>query len=189
VTPTTVDSRAATALLDFQMWCWGQDIVHPAGNVLSAHAVRWRPEGGRGSSHYRVSLGESRTLVLWGFAVMIDAASSPLVVLRRHGFAPRVLDRGRLRWPVTRPEELPRGAPPRTAPDRLAVATALADVATWVAGYEQDVRALLGPTWRRECARRRPRQLRHRLPCDPDALGEAWDALAQAHRLTSPPVS
>jgi len=183
----TTPLRTAAALLDFQMWCWGQDIVHPDGNLLRARTERRRPDGGRGGSHYRATLAGGCAIVLWGFAVLVDDASAPPVVLRRHGFSPRLLDRDRVRWPITRPEQLPRGTPPRSDADRLSVRRALSGLARWIAAYERDIADRLGPGWRQECARRRPRALRHRLRCAPDALAEAWDAMALEHR-DSPPL-
>jgi len=189
VTSSVVSPRAAAALLDFQMWCWGQDIVRPEGNLLLGHAERWRPDGGRGSSHYRVRLDASRALILWGFAVAVDSPNAPYVVLRRHGFTPRVLDRERVKWPIARPEALPRGERPRSAAEAALVHEALAAAVGWITEYERGVRTSVGAAWRQECLRRRPRELRRRLRCAPDALVEAWSDLAATTLPSLLPVS
>jgi hypothetical protein len=52
-----------------------------------------------------------------------------------------------------------------------------AALAQWAATYEDDVCTRLGSAWRHECANRRPREQRHRLPVQPDLLAQSWLAL------------
>ena len=59
------------ALLYQQLWCWGQDICHPGGNVLRRYGfLAQRPaHPDRGGTAYVLDACPERTLVLWGFGV------------------------------------------------------------------------------------------------------------------------
>jgi hypothetical protein len=169
-------TRAAAAVLDFQMWCWGQDVHHPAGNqLLAAGLTRVRPPAGiHGSTLYQTALPGNRTLCLWGFAVGVLVPDGRCLLLKRHGFALRLVPAGRFPAPLWEPTALPRGQVPREAACSETVRAHFAVLAEWIADYEHDVCARLGSAWRHECAHRRPREQRHRLPVQPDLLAESW---------------
>jgi hypothetical protein len=171
--------RGAAAVLDFQMWCWGQDVLHPAGNqLLAASLTRVRPPAGRsGSTLYQTALPGGRTLCLWGFAVGVLVPEEPCLVLKRHSFALRLVSADRFPVPLWQPTALPRGQLARQPVERETARAHFVALAEWIATYEQTIGARLGRAWRFACADRRPRQFRHRLPARPDQLAQSWLAL------------
>jgi hypothetical protein len=172
-------TRAAAALLDFQMWCWGQDVHHPAGNqLLAAGLTRLRPPTGiHGSTLYQTALPGERTLCLWGFAVGVLVPDGRCLLLKRHSFALRLVPASRFPAPLWQPTALPRGQLPREASCGATVRAHFTVLAEWMADYEDGVCTRLGSAWRHECANRRPREQRHRLPVQPDLLAQSWLAL------------
>jgi hypothetical protein len=174
-------ARSAAAVLDFQMWCWGQDVHHPDGNLLlAAGLVRHRPPAGEeGSTCYRVALPSGAEVLLWGFGVVCRTAGESALVLKRHAFALRLVPAARLTDAFWRPTQLPRGALVRSVSEAALVRARFAELTAWMAGYERRTIAAVGAAWRHECARRRPRAQRHRLPVAPDTLADAWERIAQ----------
>ncbi|MBM5812676.1 MAG: hypothetical protein FJ191_12050 [Gammaproteobacteria bacterium] len=176
---TLLSVRGAAALLDFQMWCWGQDVHQVAGNqLLAAGLMRVRPPAGeRGSTMYQTPLPGGRTLCLWGFAVAVLVDDGQCLLLKRHGFALRLVPATRFPTPLWKPTALPRGQLPRASSCRETVRGHFVALAEWIAAYEDGVCTRLGTTWRHECASRRPREQRRRLAVQPDMLSHAWCAL------------
>jgi hypothetical protein len=176
---TLISSRGAAAVLDFQMWCWGQDVHHPAGNqLLAAGLTRVRPPAGvHGSTLYQTALPEGRTLCLWGFAIGVLVPDESCLLLKRHGFALRLVPAARFPTPLWQPTALPMGHLPRDDGERHLALARFAMLADWMAGYEASVQRCFGAHWRHVCAARRPRGQRHRLPVPPDTLAQTWRRL------------
>jgi len=172
--------RTAAALFDFQMWCWGQDVHHERGNLLLAGGLeRVRPPVGEdGSTLYRALLPSGDELLLWGFALVCTGAATPALLLKRHSFTLRAVEPARLPLPLWRPTQLPRGNLVRDPQTVQLFSARFRAAAAWIAAYERGVVATVGAEWRHECARRRPRAVRHRVPAAPERLAEAWDGLA-----------
>ncbi len=171
--------RHAAALLDFQFWCWGQDIVRPQGNLLmAAGATRTRAPQRDRATRYDLAWTGAIRISLWGFAAVVHPEDGPALVLPRHRWAPRLAPFEPLGHEVLRPGHLPEGTVPRTETDWLRARALLASFAHWTAEYEALVRTQAGLDWRRTCAARRPRALRRRLRLDPISLVEAWQAIA-----------
>lgn len=187
---TLLSVRGASALLDFQMWCWGQDVHHDAGNqLLAAGLMRVRPPAGEhGSTMYQTPLPGGRTLCLWGFAVGVLVDDGQCLLLKRHGFALRIVPTTRFPTPLWKPTALPRGQLARERNCRETVCGHFVALAEWIAAYEDGICMQLGTAWRLECASRRPREQRHRLAVRPDMLSHAWYTLRDDLPALLPPA-
>jgi len=187
---TLLSVRGASALLDFQMWCWGQDVHHDAGNqLLAAGLMRVRPPAGEhGSTMYQTPLPGGRTLCLWGFAVGVLVDDGQCLLLKRHGFALRIVPTTRFPTPLWKPTALPRGQLACKRDCRETVRSHFVALAEWIAAYEDGICTQLGTAWRLECASRRPREQRHRLAVRPDMLSHAWYTLRDDLPALLPPA-
>lgn len=99
----------ATALLDQQLWCWGQDIKHAEGNLLLRHgfARLEPPEEHRCSSLYRLCSPMGSRVMLRGFGVFYGEDGTGGVFVRREHFSPMLTARDDLLTPPWWPEDLP----------------------------------------------------------------------------------
>lgn len=176
------------ALLDAQLWCLGQDILHADGNLLAAYgARRWR-EGltDRQPSSYRHDRASGERVALWGYGLWLgDATVGAGCFVRRKQFVPVLTDDA---WPGAAAfvrDDRP-GRRPTTAAERDRLAALLCHLARWCGDYERWVAATQPASWRRECELRRPRATRRRGRLAPaDSLVAGWDRLAA---LVAPPV-
>jgi len=180
--PHWADGRVLCALTDFQLWCLGQDIRHPSGNLLLAYgATRMRaPEGSEGSTRYRLPTAATTELLLWGFALVVRGPGTRPTVLRRHQRSLRLLPATFCSASVWRPEQLPRGSSLRDDLDRTAALKGLLTLSVQLIAYEQWVLERIGPAWRQECHRRMPRAKQLRTPGHPDQLADSWALIAEA---------
>lgn len=178
------DRTRLLELIDRQMWFFGCDIRHPAGNLLLAHGFtrdRAPADVPGGTSRYTRRTREApggAHLVLWGWGALWLSDAGDALAVRRHVTMPK--------WLVTAPDVaqmwryqtldllLERAAPADTPTARQR----LAEFAAWVVGYEQWVRAETPATWRTQCAEERPRHIRRRHGIADDAYLDAWQALA-----------
>lgn len=164
--------REAARLFDVSLWCLGQDVRCPEGDLLLRRGLvrHARPEGVEGQSAYAVHMPGVGRLMLWGFGVL--CACGEAVFVPRDGFLPRLLK-------VSPPEppfrvgDLGPWREPTTAEQNRDVRVALASVAGWLASHEDWVVRELGPGWRRECLEARGKA----SPIPADALAEAWRRL------------
>lgn len=180
--PDWSDGRVLCALADFQLWCLGQDIRHPNGNLLLAYgASRVRaPEGSEGSTRYVIPAAAPTELLLWGFALVVRESGNRPTVLRRHQRTLRLLPASFCAETVWRPEHLPRGVSPRVEPERIAVHRGLEVLAQQLITYERWLRKQVGAAWRNECHRRMPRAKQLRSPGQPELLAESWALICAA---------
>ena len=81
--PPHVKKRGA-ALLEQQMWCWGQDIRCPEENLLLRYGfTRVRsPEGISGSSASMLPQDDDHTMTLWGFGLFYAQRSIGGIFIR-----------------------------------------------------------------------------------------------------------
>lgn len=83
--------KRGEALYRQQMWCWGQDIRHPDGNLLLAYGFQRQrkvPARQGGSSEYLL-LRKGVQLRLWSFGLTLTGGET--LVLLRHAFRPKLL--------------------------------------------------------------------------------------------------
>jgi hypothetical protein len=176
--PPEVERRGA-ALLDQQMWCWGQDVRRPEGNALLRYGLERHPppEGERGASAYSGQAGPGCRVVLWAFGLFYGDDDAGGLYLRRYALAPTWAPAAELPLPLWDPEQLPPSRPPRGAEERARVRVLLSGALAWVAGYERWAIGALGPEHRERCVAAWPRAV---VPAGD--MAEAWAALAEACR-------
>jgi hypothetical protein len=179
IVPSRLVKRGGT-LLHQQCWCWGQDIRSPRGNLLMTHGFERRrpPSADAGQATcYVLHTSTHATVRLWGFGLAYTPQQGTAVFSGRYRFAPTPLTCPSVMHDVWSGAGMP-DAIPATA---IASPTWWTMVAAmrWMATYERWIPAAAGDGWRaattkgwREAA----------VPGD--ALGPAWDELAEAIEAT-----
>jgi len=206
----------AAALLNQQIWCWGQDVLHPSGNYLTRVGFRRIPPPGERrlcSSVYELSLGRRQKVVLRGFGIFFADDALGGIYFPRFRFVPLYTPNARLPRPCWFEEDLPPlGRPsPRERDPCLLLLMKLLD---WICDYETNLVGLLGLSYRRETVRRWANGNRIAVPAeqmatawrkcgalipyhfDPwdepassaDDVGELADGLGETRREASPPA-
>ncbi len=144
--------KRGKALLNQQMWLWGQDILAPAGNMLYAYGfTHTRPPAGiKGSSMYVQSWDEGQ-VALWGFGFCFGLAAGPTAVstlyLKRYQFAPRL---GPPPGPFWEPDEWPHLPRPQSAAACEQLRQALVAALHWLSQYEAWVLTTAGSDYRQK---------------------------------------
>lgn len=130
-------------LFDQQMWCWGYDIRHAAGNVLLSYGFeRHRAPDGRTSSAYVHHSLCGEQIVLWGFGAFFGVAHTGGMYIGRDAFQPYVAAVSGL--PVDCWSDRPARADSPTA----GLPHLLVRFLNWVSRYEGWVQNTLGPAYR-----------------------------------------
>jgi hypothetical protein len=162
--------RAAQPLLDQQLFCLGEDIKHPDGNLLCALGfVRERDVSGT-VSHYRRMDDGGVVLQVWGFGLFYSQPEMGGLFLERTRFAPRlaapeppcIWDRRQLG---------DRAA--RTTEDGERLRRLCRNAFLALADYEEAVLARVGLPWRAGCV---ARWFKTRLPAA--TMATSWRTLA-----------
>jgi hypothetical protein len=169
------------ALLDAQLWCLGQDILHPDGNLLAAYgAERWR-EGlaPRQPSAYRHRAPAGARVALWGYGLWLgDPSTGSGCFVRRKHFVPVLTDDA---WPGAAAfvrDDRP-GRRPVTPAERDRLAGLLCHLARWCGDYERWIAETQPADWRATCEVRRPRATRRRgRLASAETLDAGWARLA-----------
>ncbi|RKH57864.1 hypothetical protein [Corallococcus aberystwythensis] len=175
--------RDGDRLFDVAMWCLGQDVRCPDGNVLLRHGLvrEPRPPGVEGQSAYQGQLPDGGRLTLWGFGALCDACGGAIFV-PRDGFVPRWVEGAC--GQAFRVEDVGVRRDAATGPERRAARAGLALLADWLAEYEAWVARDVGLAWRRECLAAR----RKASPIPAQELSTAWRRLAVRVRATDASV-
>jgi len=150
--PPHVKKRGA-ALLEQQMWCWGQDIRCPEENLLLRYGfTRVRPpEGISGSSAYMLHQDDDHTMTLWGFGLFYAQRSIGGIFIRRFAFTPLLTHHTQLSPMVWSPEDIPELHLPRKEQEYHTAYRLLEPMLLWMSTYEQWIDHCLGPSYRRQC--------------------------------------
>ena len=168
--------HAARALLDAQLWCLGQDIRSPEGNLL----VRYGAARDRAGLHdgqpsaYRWCGADGRRLVLWGHGVWVGDDASIGCYVHRKAFAP-IATAGD--WPAAHAFADGGAAARRRAPV-ADVTPHVGALCAWCAAYERWIAAVAPAGWRAHCEALRPRHVRRaarHAPCG--TLAQGWATL------------
>jgi len=173
--------HCAILLFDQQMWCWGCDIRHPAGNVLKRFGFTRRgvPEGQRGSSQYSIGFqrGEIR---LWGWGVLYITPDMAVFV-RRFEFAPQWRAPRGIRNLIWMPEQIGRLRAAHRKAKRCMMQSYLAELCLWTAEYERWVQATCGFSYRTACLE----QWHKPLGASADQIAITWESLGEGIQSTS----
>jgi len=176
VVPQDIE-RDAGRLLDVAMWCLGQDVRYPGGNLLVRFGCLREPLplGREGTSAYSAPLHGARTLTLWGFGALVRQTQSPSgVFFRRDLLRPKLVALDRVAWPVFERAALGELRTPEGDAEILLARSAAAALTGWLGAYEAWVARELGCSYRGELLSRR----RKRPPCAAEALPGAWQRFA-----------
>ncbi|MFV0444258.1 MAG: hypothetical protein ACK5Q5_11875 [Planctomycetaceae bacterium] len=145
--------RFAERLFSQQLWFWGRDIVHPAGNLLLEYGfTRHRPPGGRrdGSTCYRLDV-DGRHIALWGFGAFYGERRLGGLYVNRHRFMPRWGMVESLALGVHSPDDLPSLDRPRSLKHWKQAHRLCRRLMVWMADYETWIRRRLGSEFRERC--------------------------------------
>jgi len=88
---TGADARKLAAdLLNRQMWCWGRDILHSAGNLLVRYGFERQspPPGSAAASNYSYHSSSQSRWILRGFGVFYGRQPCGGLFLHRYRFEP-----------------------------------------------------------------------------------------------------
>jgi hypothetical protein len=174
---TEAACRTASLLLDQQMWCFGQDIRNPEGNVLLRFGFQRHrhPDSVGSSSVYVLTPYPSSQLVLWGFGLFYGQGTCGGMFLKRYQFNPVWTLHAQLPQVVWEPSEFPELQPATTPQERQSIHRLLLGAVRWITGYELWVHETYGPNYRRQCLRQW-----HKAAVSAEAIAEAWQQLAES---------
>ncbi|MYA69964.1 hypothetical protein F4009_21450 [Candidatus Poribacteria bacterium] len=145
--------KIATALLDQQLWCWGQDIRRADGNALLAYGFTKHqpPEGKHGSTAYEWrSSGRSR-VILWGFGFFYGDGDRGGLFLQRYKFAPKQTAAVDFSLPIWKSEQIPELTHPCDMEAWDRVFNLLTQGLAWIGDYEQWIISEYGLDYRQRC--------------------------------------
>lgn len=164
--------KRGAALLDQQLWCFGRDIWHTAGNALLRQGMRCyrTPPGKSGGHAYVCDLADGLQAVVWGFGVAALRRGVGMAYVSRQRFEPLWTRQDTLALPLWMADQLPAMRPPRRDEDVLSAAGLLTSLFHWLADYEDWVQDRLGAAHREACLK-----LWHRRVVAPaSAMAAAW---------------
>lgn len=167
----------AARLLDQQLWCWGRDVLRPAGNWLLEHGFsRLEPPADYGdcSSVYLLQRPGGRCVVLRGFGVFQGDRRYGGVFLPRYDFRPRYTTKATLECPPWFDADLPQMSAPNDS-QRAACASLTLDLIDWIRSYEVSVAEKLGVEYRRSTLRQWDNGKRLIIPAE--EMAAAWRLL------------
>lgn len=176
--------RDGERLFEVSMWCIGRDVSHTDNLLLRHGLTRERiPAGQKGTSAYSGALPGGGALTLWGFGALCRVCGESIYV-PRDGFSPAVVEEGRVTWPVFQAAGLGGPREPVTSWEHSAARAAVVALASWMAGYEEWVRELMGTGWRHECLAARTKA----SPVPAESLAVEWRRLAGRVEALQRPV-
>ena len=170
--------QQAPGLLSQQCWCWGRDVLRPAGNwLLEIGFERIEPPADREdcSSVYSLQLPRDRRVVLRGFGVFYGDAQRGGVFLPRYEFEPKYTTQLELECPPWSGDDLPElGVPAKS--QRGVCAALVLELLDWIRHYEVDVVERLGIEYRRATLLKWNNGKGHFTPAE--SVASAWRKLS-----------
>ncbi len=168
--------KFAEQLLTQQLWCWGQDVKCPDGNLLLEYGFA-RHRGPvvkpAGSTCYCLEQG-SIQINLWGFGIFFGKQNDGGVFLDRYKFQPQWTEQAKLESVVHWRHKLAGFSQPRQPAEWHKTGQLCIRLLNWIAEYECWVRKLKGAFYREECLKN------WNKPClNPCLMSEAWRFLGQ----------
>lgn len=150
-TPHTI-RRFGEKLLAQQLWCLGQDIEHPQGNLLMQYGFsrhRDRDLNFR-STCYRLDQGQLH-VALWGFGVFFGRRDLGGLFLGRFGFCPVWAPIEAIALSVHWPDELPAFGRPHGSGQWRRAKLLWATLLQWISEYERWTTVAAGLQYRQKC--------------------------------------
>lgn len=170
--------QQAVGLLSQQCWCWGRDVLRPAGNwLLEIGFERIEPPADREdcSSVYSLQLPDDRRVVLRGFGVFYGDAQRGGIFLPRYEFEPKYTTQMELECPPWSGDDLPELRVPAKSQRGVCAALVL-ELLDWIRHYEVDVVERLGIEYRRATLVKWNNGKRHFTPAE--SVASAWRKLS-----------
>lgn len=149
----------ASRLFDQQMWCFGQDICNPQGNLLVrfGFARHRQPATKERVSAYSLNPEARSQIVLWGFGLFYGEEGYGGMFLRRFQFRPTWTAAPALTEIVWGPDKLPDLRVAASRKQKACVRRLLAEALSWLAHYEGWVIETVGLAYRQQCVQRWPK--------------------------------
>lgn len=156
-------------LLDQQFWCWGRDVRHPSGNLLTRYGFRRiAAQDPTGTTSYVYDLSCERRVGLRRASLVYHEAGAGALMIWRGAFVPRLVH-----W--ERDAELPaeccpdEAAQPEGENESRRIRYLQAGLALWITSYEDWIADVAGAGYRDRCADEWPRSI-----VSGRDLGAAW---------------
>jgi len=172
--------KEAVSLLSQQIWCWGQDVLRPAGNwlmELGFQRIEAPADRESCSSVYLLELPQRRRVVLRGFGVFYGDDSLGGVFLPRFEFGPRYSPQATLECPPWSAGDLPKLSAPNDA-QRNACTSLTLDLIDWIRSYEVSIVKRLGIDYRQSTLLSWNSRKRSATPAD--EMASSWRLLGAA---------
>lgn len=143
----------ATALLDQQFWCWGQDVCRPPANRLVEYGFCRLPppEGVKASSCYQLRRPEY-SVALWGFALVFVVPRQGSLFLRRFKVGPCLSQADNLPETVWALDQIPPHQVPRNEEEWRTALQLFGQAANWIADFERWIVMHHGADYRNQVA-------------------------------------
>ncbi len=169
----------AADLLNQQMWCWGQDIEFPGGNLLVRRGLqRIESEpGSRVASIYRQDVTSTARIVLRGFGVFYGDDRWGGLFLRRYGFSPQLTPAPDLPRPAWTVDDLPQLIEPGDS-DFARSQRLLLELMEWIRRYEVWIVETIGVEYRRSSLA--PWISKEHVVTRAEEMASAWRLLGMA---------
>ena len=147
----------ASALLDQQCWCWGQDISFPKGNILTNLGFsRYRSISKNESSLYTAQATAQSSVWLWGYGCAWSMEGQGSIFIKRHGFNPK-LSNFESFVGCHNPESIIDARRPSTTTDWKKLRFMLSGLFHWISSYEHWIIEKYGLDYRQSVISRRPK--------------------------------
>lgn len=158
-------------LLDQQLWCWGQDVKAPDGNLLVAYGFdRHAPPSHLKTASQYVIKRHATSVTLRGFGVVIAEENSPALFLRRYSFEPMFFEQSPKADDLWQSEVLPEIRRPQLASEWRTAGRVVRLFLQLVSDYERWIQLRQGLAYRNACLQRAPKP----FAADAQALSTAW---------------
>jgi len=144
-------------LLHHQCWFFGRDILHPDGNLLVQYGFkRYKAPKKTGTNRYRIVIGTSVEVDLWGFGLFYGDEKLGRIFVRRYDFSPQLFEKGNLGPRIFESEDLPSSLKPARDIEIDVAKDLTRRAVDWILTYEDWVEKAYGKEWRRKCLREWP---------------------------------
>ena len=142
----------AVELFSQQLWCFGEDVKHPAGNLLIEAGCDRNPapeDKLNCPSIYTLHLSQTQRITLRGFGIFIGDDEYGGLFIERFQFEPAYTKTAALQVPPWEPEDLPQ-LQQVTQENHSGGLTLLSRLIEWFVCYEQMIVANYGEDYRNQ---------------------------------------